>query len=68
MPDLNGYEVTRQIRQNQALPYMPILLVTAHDQAQAVEGFNVGVNAFIRKPIEFTELLTRVKAFLQVSQ
>ena len=68
MPDLNGHEVTRQIRQNQALPYMPILLVTAHEQAQAVEGFDVGANAFIRKPIEFTELLTRVKAFLQVSQ
>jgi DNA-binding response OmpR family regulator len=68
MPDLNGYEVTRQIRQNQAVPYMPILLVTAYEQAQAVEGFDVGANDFIRKPIEFAQLLARVKAFLQVSQ
>ncbi len=65
MPDMNGYEVIQQIRQNQELPYVPILLVTAHEQFKAIEGFNVGANDFIRKPIEFDELLARVKAFLQ---
>lgn len=66
MPDMDGYEVTRQIRQNQQLPYIPILLVTAHEEPKAAEGLSVGANDFIRKPIDFDELLARVQAFLQL--
>jgi len=66
MPDMNGYEVIRQLRQNQDIPYIPILLVTAHEEPKAVDGLNVGANDFIRKPIDFDELLARVKAFLQL--
>ncbi len=65
MPDMNGYEVTQRIRQNPNIPYIPILLVTAHDQPKATEGLNSGANDFIRKPIDFEELLARVRAFLQ---
>lgn len=65
MPDMNGYEVTWQIRQNQSLPFIPILLVTAHDDANAVRGLALGANDFIRKPIEFDKLLTRIADFLE---
>lgn len=68
MPDMNGYEVTQQIRQHQELLDIPILLVTAHEQLDALEGFNLGANDFIQKPIEFDDLLARVKAFLQSSE
>lgn len=68
LPDITGYEITRQIRQNQTLPYIPILLVTAHEHSNAVEGFSVGANDFIQKPIDFDDLLTRVKACLQVGE
>lgn len=64
MPDMNGYEVTRRIRQNDRLPFIPILLVTAHDEATATQGLDVGANDFIRKPIDADELLARVRAFL----
>jgi CheY-like chemotaxis protein len=43
MPEMNGYEVTRQIRQNQSIPFMPILLVTAYDQVNDVQGLALGV-------------------------
>lgn len=66
MPDMNGYEVTRQIRQNAQLPFIPILLLTAHDQASATQGLNLGANDFIRKPINLDELLARIKAFLRL--
>lgn len=66
MPEMNGYEVTRQIRQMQEIPYIPILLVTAHAEPKAVEGFALGANDFIRKPIDFDELVARVRAFLQL--
>jgi DNA-binding response OmpR family regulator len=63
MPDMSGFEVAQQIRQHKDLPFIPILLVTAHDESSRVEGLNAGANDFIRKPIEFDELLARVRAF-----
>jgi CheY-like chemotaxis protein len=65
MPNMNGYEVTQQIRQNRSVPFIPILLVTAHDDANAIQGLALGANDFIRKPIEFDKLLSRIAAFLQ---
>lgn len=68
MPDMNGYEVTQQIRQNQNIPFMPILLVTAHEEINAIQGLALGANDFIRKPIEFDKLLARIEAFLRFRQ
>ncbi|HIK18170.1 MAG TPA: response regulator [Leptolyngbyaceae cyanobacterium M33_DOE_097] len=68
MPDMNGYEVTQQIRQNSSIPFIPILLVTAHEDAYDIQGLALGANDFIRKPIEFDKLLVRIKAFLQFKQ
>ena len=65
MPGLNGYEVTQRIRQNNLLPFIPIVLVTAHEDASAIHGLDIGANDFIRKPIDFDELLARIKPFLQ---
>jgi len=63
MPGMGGYEVTQHIRSNENLPFFPILLVTAHEEANARQGLDVGADDFIRKPIDFDELLARVKRF-----
>jgi CheY-like chemotaxis protein len=68
MPDMDGYEVTRKIRQNLEIPFIPILLVTANESASAIHGLDLGANDFIRKPIDFNELLARVRAFLRIKQ
>jgi CheY-like chemotaxis protein len=68
MPDMNGYEVTQRIRQNSSIPFIPILLVTAHEEANDIQGLAMGANDFIRKPIEFDKLLARISAFLQFRQ
>lgn len=68
MPDMSGFEVTRKIRQNRHLPFIPILLITAHDQPKAEEGFDVGADGFLRKPIEPDELLKRVHLILPTQQ
>ncbi|MGB3299722.1 MAG: response regulator [Phormidesmis sp.] len=65
MPGMTGYEVTRRIRQNPALPYIPILLVTAHDEVSMAEGLEAGADGFIRKPFDIQELLDRVEAALE---
>ena len=68
MPGMDGYEVTRRIRQNDKLPFMPILLITAYDNADVPQGLDLGANDFIRKPIDFEELLARVRACLRLKR
>lgn len=65
MPEMNGFEVTQRIRQNTALPFIPILLITGYTEPSAADGFDVGADGFIRKPIDFDELLGRIRKILQ---
>ncbi len=66
MPVMDGYEVTRRIRAMKDLPFIPILLITAYDRANAVKGLDLGADEFIRKPIEADELLARVRSLLRL--
>ena len=68
MPELDGYEVTRRIRQNKSTPYIPILLVTAHDQSSLAEGLDSGADDFIRKPFDIDELMARVRSLLRLKR
>ncbi|MEA5571761.1 hybrid sensor histidine kinase/response regulator [Calothrix sp. UHCC 0171] len=66
MPELDGYEFTRRIRNNKNLPYIPILLITAHGQSSLVEGLDAGADDFIRKPFDPEELHARVRSLLRL--
>ncbi len=68
MPGLDGYEVTRRIRQNKNLPYIPILLVTAHDHSSLTEGLDSGADDFIRKPFDINELMARVRSLIRLKR
>ena len=64
MPDMDGFEVTQRIRQNSALPFIPILLITGYSEPAPENGFDVGADGFIRKPIDLEVLLNRIQAIL----
>lgn len=68
MPGMDGYEVTRRIRQTEEQPYIPILLLTAHDHVSLVEGLDAGADDFIRKPFDVEELQARVRSLLRMKQ
>ncbi len=68
MPGLDGYAVTARIRQNSSLPYIPILLITAHDQSSLVQGLDAGADEFIRKPVDVNELKARVRSLLRLKR
>lgn len=66
MPGMDGYEVTRQVRAMEGIPFIPILLITAYDQPSAVKGLDLGADEFIRKPVEADELVARVRSLLRL--
>lgn len=66
MPGMDGYEVTRRIRKNHEINYIPILLITAFHESSVVEGLDAGADDFIRKPFDTDELLARVRSLLRL--
>jgi DNA-binding response OmpR family regulator len=64
LPDINGYEVCEQIRQNKW--NTPILMLTARAQEyDKIRGFKVGADDYLTKPFSVGELLARVMALLR---
>ena len=65
MPSLNGFEVTRRLREDPATREIPVILLTARAQeADVQEGFDAGADDYIRKPFSPRELSARVQAVL----
>ncbi len=69
MPEMSGYEVCRQIRDNPVTAILPVVMVTALDPAQErIKGLEAGADDFLGKPINQPELLARVRSLLRVKQ
>jgi putative two-component system response regulator len=67
MPGLNGFDVTRLIRQDERFRLLPIILVTAlWETEDRVKGIEAGCDDFITKPLDKMELLARVRSLLKV--
>lgn len=65
MPGLDGYEVTRRVRQRQR--YLPIVMLTAKDESwEKVAGLERGADAYLTKPFAPGELLAQVRALLRL--
>ena len=65
MPKMDGFEVTRRLRAEEATKSMPIILLTARAQdADVQRGFDAGADDYLRKPFSPQELRARVQAIL----
>ncbi|MFL6255051.1 MAG: response regulator [Pyrinomonadaceae bacterium] len=57
LPRLNGFAVTRFVRQTETLRRVPIIIVSAHDPAKHRNlALAAGCNAYVQKPIDFDSL------------
>lgn len=69
MPDLNGIQIARMLRADPAMSHVPILFLTARDQAEdRVKGLEAGADDYICKPFDVRELLLRIQAILRRTQ
>lgn len=65
MPDMDGYEVARRLRENPVTVDIPIMMFTAKTQLDdKVAGFEVGADDYLTKPTHPSELQAHVKALL----
>ncbi|MEK1831177.1 histidine kinase [Priestia megaterium] len=69
MPNMSGYELTKQVRQYYSVSELPILLLTARNQPQDIyTGFLSGANDYVVKPVDATELRARVQMLIGLKQ
>ncbi|MGH7865634.1 MAG: response regulator [Candidatus Binataceae bacterium] len=67
MPDMDGFQVTRALKNSPATADIPIIMITARDDIEArAEGMRLGVSDFLSKPVFRRQLANRIRAQLQV--
>jgi sigma-B regulation protein RsbU (phosphoserine phosphatase) len=67
MPKMDGFEVCRRLRADPAVPFMPIILVTAKaDSKDIVAGLEAGGDEYLTKPVDQAALVARVKSMLRI--
>ena len=69
MPGMNGIELCRQIRARLQTSRTPVIILSAHCEAQNVEkGFEAGANDYLSKPILHHDLVTKVRSMLDLGE
>lgn len=69
MPLMNGYQVCIQLRANETLREIPVLLITALDDRDSrITGLRAGADDFITKPFDSLELLTRLQSVIRLNR
>lgn len=67
MPKIDGFEVCRRLRADEATAVIPIIMVTALKETEdRIRGLEAGADDFISKPFDRGELLARVKSLLAI--
>lgn len=66
LPDMDGFDLLRNLRNNSVTKKLPVIMVTAKtSEIDLVRGLDSGADDYIRKPFSVIELITRVKVLLR---
>lgn len=66
MPVMNGYEMTKKIKEDNNLKRTPVIMLTAKsDISSKIEGIEYGADDYLTKPFNSKELLTRIRMLLK---
>ena len=62
LPKVNGLEVLQQIRSDERLKMIPVVVLTSsHEEKDMLTSYQLGVNAYVVKPVDFHEFVNAVK-------
>ncbi len=61
LPKIDGLEVLRRIRNNPETKRLPVVILTSSKHEEdLIEGYNLGANSYVRKPVDFNEFVSAV--------
>jgi len=62
LPKVNGFEVLEQVRADENLKMIPVVVLTSsHEERDLVQSYKLGVNAYVVKPVDFHQFVNAVK-------
>lgn len=66
LPDLSGLDLCRQLRKNNLISQVPVIMLTARsEEADRIRGLNAGADDYVPKPFSPGELVARIRAVLR---
>lgn len=67
MPDVDGFTLMRQLREDEGTRHIPVIFMTARDEMDTrVQGLDLGAHDYVTKPFNTIELIARIRAALRV--
>jgi len=62
MPKLDGLEVLKQMKADDALRSVPVVMLTSsREESDLIQSYRLGVNAYVVKPVDFQEFISAVR-------
>ena len=62
LPRMDGFQVLRRVRSDERTRLLPVVILTSSDESRdMIEGYGLGANSYVRKPVDFEKFLVTVE-------